>query len=445
MNLLAFPFYNKLNSQDRFRRGCSGQGVFGQLSQANRFPPFQIKRDRTGALLDCIHVFLLDGTMYGTLLHPAFPYTLQQTQYADYITYYGGVIAGLSLPCGFYYLGIDGLFSEVFQVATDLSNTVSLSWNNSKPLGGIRYGEGFTQTLLLNSEILEPDYRFDEEGDLNGEEVFVRDLAKLSKLRVLESGGVPEYLVDAINAIPLHDDVRVGAFDDLGKLTAKTAWLKGACRGNVSVTFEDERPVLWRECDEVEEATEVSQTGFIADPNVCNGAPSVRPVWSNTGDIRCVQSEFWTSFALTQQVSKNNCLSGGLAQTTQAVAFILPEGRFESPVSQADADALALSFAVATKQAFANANGVCSGEFVSSAGAADGLDYFVNMFRSGPLFPVTITFDLIADGRPAVSRVLTIPNGVSQFGESVLGDGQPYTDMIIQITSTNPASYAFAV
>lgn len=446
MNLLAFPFYARLNGQDRFRRSCSGSGVFGQLTQPNRFPPFQIRRDKTGALLDCVHVYNLDGSLFQTLLHPALPYALHQTQFDDYITYYGALVTGLAMPCGFFYLEVGGLFSEVFQVASDLTNAVSVAWNNSKPLGGVRYGEGFTQILLLDTEILEPDYRFEEEGDLNGDEQFVRDVAKLSKLRVLESGGIPEYLVDAINAIPLHDDVRVGPFEELGKLTAKTAWLKGACRGNVSVTFEDERPVLWRECDDVEDVTEVDQVGFIPDVAACNGGPSIRPNWSDTGNTRCKTVEYWKSAEIVEQVSKNNCLLGGLTQTTQPVTFRMSEGRFESLASQQDADDQARSLFDQQKQPFANQNGVCVGDYVFLGGGPDGLNYFLNAFRVGnTVGALTVNVEIVPNGRAAVQRSVVIPAGQSGFAGPIAVDGQPYSGVTLRVVSTNPASYAFAL
>ena len=398
MNLHAFPFYATLNSQDRFRRGCSGHGVYGQLTAPNRFPPFQIRRDKSGALLDCVTVFRLDGSVFATLAHPAMPYTLHQTKYADYLTYYGATVAGLTMPCGFFYLGVAGFFSEVFQAANSLSAAVLLTWQNAKPIGPVYYGAGFVQTLYVTNEILEPDYRFEEEGDLNGSEVFVRDSAKLSKLRILESGGVPEYLVDALNAVPLHDEVNIGPFDELGKLTAKTVWLKGACRANVTLSFEDETPVLWNDCDDAEVVTEVSQAGFVPDMSVCNGGVDTRPRWSNTGDERCRQvgganngeqeieqadgnpasltvgslrwivsgenlvacplpvSAVFRSFLINETVFRDNCIS---PDVPQGVVYRLEEGFRTSTVSQRAADELAVAFYNANFQLFANANDSC--------------------------------------------------------------------------------------
>jgi hypothetical protein len=452
MNLYAFPFYANLNSQDRFRRRCSGSGVFGHLTDATRFPPFQIRRDKTGILLDCVHVYNIDGTLYQTLIHPAFPYTLHQGAFEEYVTYYGGIVTGLVMPCGFYYLEVGGLFSEVFQVADDLSSAVEITWQNSRPLGSIYYGAGFVQSFITPNEILEPDYKFDEEGDLNGDEIFVRDTAKLSKLRLLESGLIPEYLVDALNAVPLHDEVSIGEFTDLGKLTAKTTWAKGACRANVTLTFEDESPVLWRACDTPETVVEVSQVGHEPNVAVCNGEEDLRPRWSNTGNVRCKTVEFFASAAISEQVARNNCAAG---QTTETITYTLPSGRFESLVSQNDADIQARTFFDQTKQQYANATGVCVSPrsvaitnvsktpktAIVTVTRTDGVgDLFVNLYVEAEV-----------DGGPGVGIYTAQVNGQAHilandrskiislsFGGAVVQHIMNY-----EISSVDPEEYAF--
>ncbi|MCC3159673.1 DUF5977 domain-containing protein [Hymenobacter sp. 15J16-1T3B] len=70
----------------------------------------------------------------------------------------------------------------------------------------------------------------------------------------------------------------------------------------------------------------------------------------------CPLPTVFRSARISESVTRNDCPSG---QFGSAVTYTLPDGYKTSAISQADADQQAQAYFDATKQAYANANGVC--------------------------------------------------------------------------------------
>lgn len=88
------------------------------------------------------------------------------------------------------------------------TNYIKIEWGNSCNLGNIYYGGGFINKLFLDAEIGKPEYIVEEEGFDNGQAVKKKTFEKFQKKYVLQVV-VPEYVADALQLMPLHDNIRI--------------------------------------------------------------------------------------------------------------------------------------------------------------------------------------------------------------------------------------------
>lgn len=95
-----------------------------------------------------------------------------------------------------------------------MATYIKLEWGNSCDLGTIYYNGGFKNIVYFDSEIGEPGYENVEEGFENSEGVFIKTSEKLQKVYKFVVV-VPEYLADALAALPLHDSIIISTTDGL--------------------------------------------------------------------------------------------------------------------------------------------------------------------------------------------------------------------------------------
>lgn len=135
-----------------------------------------------------------------------------------------------------------------------MANYIKLEWWNSCNLGNILYTTGFKNKLFLDTEIGEPEYLNVEDGHDDGNGVFVKEfesLVKNYKFKVV----VPEDIVDALQAMRLHDNINITFTNGLYSSSVRnvkvnTTWMEdeNQCLAIVEVLFEQNDQLIKSSC-----------------------------------------------------------------------------------------------------------------------------------------------------------------------------------------------------
>lgn len=137
---------------------------------------------------------------------------------SDLIQYCGNNLP-FQIPCGRYYMiityGTDSLcYSELLTVKDFIpsqSPFTMLEWTNTCDLSDIIYQTidscKFTNRLYIDNELAKMEYPFKEEGEENGNMDLNITFQKWEKTSNLMVAKCPEFIVDALTAIRLHDTI----------------------------------------------------------------------------------------------------------------------------------------------------------------------------------------------------------------------------------------------
>ncbi len=85
---------------------------------------------------------------------------------------------------------------------------IILDISNTCDLGDTLYQFGFRQRLYLDAIITNPDYSVTQEGIENGNKGFKQTFAQFKKRHKMDFIA-PEYLLDALTLLPLHDYITI--------------------------------------------------------------------------------------------------------------------------------------------------------------------------------------------------------------------------------------------
>ena len=232
---LPLPFYATVAEQNRFKTQCEGYSGNEILIQDGcKLIPFQIQGNVFSSIYTKtdMEITLINANtgattlLFGgaTALIPATDIRITEDANSNsYITYYGltdiedGGICVFD-TCNYYLSVIDtsigNLFtwySEVFRVAKDSETFVKIAYDNSTDFPErVLYqeigGQSYSNILYLDVDIKAPEYPVTEDGNENGDKQFIPSFIKWEK-RYSFTSYFPEYLVDAITALPLHNDI----------------------------------------------------------------------------------------------------------------------------------------------------------------------------------------------------------------------------------------------
>lgn len=289
MNLFSFPFYESLNKQSRFHQ--AGKAInFPLYSPRNRFLPFQITKPADGQLIDCIKVMNLDDDLVLKIEPADVNYKMFSDSSKDYIFYFGGIIDGMNLPCGEYYLVVGAFVSEVF-TAADVDGFVLLEWKHVANVLPVIYQTGFVQRLYLDSPISEPAYPTKLEEEEDGYGNAIPTLTTVAKRFIIEAMLAPEFLVDALAGLVLHSSVKIGPYDEVKSIQIEPEWLVEGYFARVQIQFNESELIISRNCNVALGLLEVNQAGYIPKPWECGDDSDKTPYWQDTGEIRCIKIE----------------------------------------------------------------------------------------------------------------------------------------------------------
>ncbi|MBA2648065.1 MAG: hypothetical protein H0U75_00440 [Legionella sp.] len=136
----------------------------------------------------------------------------------DLISYCGSAFEN-TLVCGAYYLifySNDGvyLFSEIFHVKNfvpEASPYVLIEWSNTCDLQNVKYTGldcNYINRLYIDGPVTKPEYPFNQKVEEDGNQVSHIIFQKWEKSRDIIIPKAPEFLVDALTAMRLHDDIK---------------------------------------------------------------------------------------------------------------------------------------------------------------------------------------------------------------------------------------------
>lgn len=155
------------------------------------------------------------------LLPSTFP-TITNLGTKDLITYCGDDMDN-TLPCGKYYMifqskdnsGNDEyFFSEVIVIKNFIrpeSPYVLMEWYNDCDLQDVKYTGlscDYKNRLYIDGPITKPEYPFTEDGQQDGENNFTPTFQKWEKKSIVIIPKAPEFIVDSITCVRLHDTIK---------------------------------------------------------------------------------------------------------------------------------------------------------------------------------------------------------------------------------------------
>jgi hypothetical protein len=287
MNLYAFPFYSTKEQQSRHVSGCLAFEDPVLYAANNRFLPFAIKKPADGKLIDCINIYTSDDQFYGRILGNQISYKYYTAGGFDYMMYFGGALQQV-LPCGDYYLEIQGYYSEVFRVLNSMKGLVKLEWKNKGDIGGVLYQAGFVQRLWLDTVISEPAYKYEDEGADNEANEFIATIRTVKKTLKVQTDLLPPFMMDALASLKLHDTV---SFDQhqAKEISFKADWPEEAsgCLGTAEIDFLSSDPISMKLCEEAVVLSETATAGYAPQTWLC-GDDSPAAQWQETGASRCL-------------------------------------------------------------------------------------------------------------------------------------------------------------
>lgn len=196
-----------------------------------------------------------------------------------------------TIPCGLYRLKITDFtntwYSEVYRVVdidtTNLSHN-KLKWRNDCGLNDIMYSDFpefyFGAYLEDITKICEPEYEFEltvQKNNLGKEKPKFQSMKKMYRL---DTGLIPEYLVDAFNFMRIHNDIRVfpkgenESTYDFGVEefnTSNPQWDNFGCLTNIEFRFVRDLSVIKTNCCTTDKLTcpDVSQEILYLNSSVC--------------------------------------------------------------------------------------------------------------------------------------------------------------------------------
>ena len=128
-------------------------------------------------------------------------------------------------------------------------------WNTCD-LGNIYYQGGQHFIFYLDADVGEPIHEEVEEGQENGDGDFIPTYRRQMKRYRIRTGLIPDYLIDAIQRMKLHDHIeltfKTGEIEQIYNVDIEPEWVfeKRLWQALVTITFDmDEKVIVSGCCD----------------------------------------------------------------------------------------------------------------------------------------------------------------------------------------------------
>ena len=259
-NVGILPFYMNINEQNHRKDFAFGRS-FPLISNGGAFLPFQIVRTTSAYVIESVLLYRKDGTFVADLTLDFVSAGLEikaKTSY-DIIFYPGAMLIATEVPLGEHYLRIQDTgewvwYSEVFTIINANENSRFLKiqyWNSTNFMydgGEIDYTFPYRSTVYIDTQLGRPDYPFTETADERDGYLFIE--SQISKKVFKFIFTAPEYLIDAMRLIRMHDHIRItnvkvpddpdyhGKIYDVSYFLITPKWLDNGDLAEVQAEFE---------------------------------------------------------------------------------------------------------------------------------------------------------------------------------------------------------------
>ncbi len=133
-------------------------------------------------------------------------------------------------------------------------NYIKLSIGSTCDIADIYYQSGMIQTVYLDADLSKPEYVEEVEEEIEEDGTTIQTYQKLSKrykFQVL----VPEYLVDALKLLPMHNQVSMAYTNGLISMSMKNIKVEAdfeddwnGCMAMVTISFEGDNVIVKSGC-----------------------------------------------------------------------------------------------------------------------------------------------------------------------------------------------------
>ena len=252
----ALPFYASRAEQWGRQWYTEGLPAYRLLTPPNQVLPFVHTREPKGPVF-CFRIWKVDPeTAAGDTVYFSFA-SANYKQYLidgmEYIFHYGeAAVDGLQMDCGYYYLEIDGKYSEWFYVPVQWqpNRYTKLRWTHSGDMPSPArlehqiYQTHFVNLLWLDEFCHQADYVNEQEGFQNAYGQFIATLRNHVKIWCLPVYQVPEWLADCLALLPNHDQVQVGRMVGVKQVeVANPNWKTRLLLGDMEIKFRTEEVI----------------------------------------------------------------------------------------------------------------------------------------------------------------------------------------------------------
>lgn len=135
-----------------------------------------------------------------------------------------------------------------------MANYTKITFANPCDIGNVYYQTGFVQWIYLDAELSKPDFIDETEEDIDEEGNTLLTFQKLSK-RYRLTAFVPEYIVNALKTLPMHDAVGLQYTDGTVSMDMKNIKVESefdddfnGCMATVAITFESDNVIVKSGC-----------------------------------------------------------------------------------------------------------------------------------------------------------------------------------------------------
>lgn len=268
---VAFPWYDKLEKQTRYKENADGVCDYKLISPSNALLPFQFRRLSTKKRpVEWKILNINTGADVATLTGSLGLLKYRTLGAYDYIYYNGATLGALGLGPGFYYSRLkfsDGTFfySEMFTVPqtifnnTNNPNFLKLTWYNSTDIdpfffgdkvGGVPY---FKNVVYLDTFVHASEPVIVEEGTKDGNDEIIPTFQKAT-IQYNISVLVPDFLKVALVLMQLHDTIiltepggiRSG---NIHKVSTNSSLEQGGFLSVVDINFSQDLVIINKLCD----------------------------------------------------------------------------------------------------------------------------------------------------------------------------------------------------
>jgi len=138
-----------------------------------------------------------------------------------------------------------------------MNKVLKIEYWNTCDIGNVYYQGGHHFWFFLDADVGEPFHEITEDGQENGDGDFVPTFRRHLKKYQIKTGLLPEYLIDALYFMRLHDNIEItlksGEKEPIYNVNVEHEWAFEKYFAMATITFDmDEKVVVGACCNNME-------------------------------------------------------------------------------------------------------------------------------------------------------------------------------------------------